>query len=168
MSLRTGRRENINTMEAHAGYVNGRSEEDYKKVCCPTGSGRSGRTPPVLWSRVRHGKGARRHHRLRNDLCGHTDAPDPPFETIRRPWIPGPRGCLHTPKGRASPRPRRRMKTNDYRGPMWEVCGDLSWKGPSLGPFQSPIPRRSGFLEPPAGFEPATPCLQDRCSGQLS
>lgn len=27
----------------------------------------------------------------------------------------------------------------------------------------------TGFwLEPPTGFEPVTPCLQDRCSGQLS
>lgn len=27
----------------------------------------------------------------------------------------------------------------------------------------------TGFrFEPPTGFEPVTPCLQDRCSGQLS
>ncbi|MDQ6739644.1 MAG: hypothetical protein M3021_04550 [Actinomycetota bacterium] len=31
MSLRTGRRKNINTAEAHAGYVSGKSAEDYKK-----------------------------------------------------------------------------------------------------------------------------------------
>ena len=25
-----------------------------------------------------------------------------------------------------------------------------------------------GFVEPPVGFEPTTPALQERCSGQLS
>lgn len=40
-------------------------------------------------------------------------------------------------------------------------------KKPGISIFMKHLVEYS-FMEPPTGFEPVTPCLQDRCSGQLS
>lgn len=48
------------------------------------------------------------------------------------------------------------------------VSGDVTWTT-SQGETQRKVKRKAGnSLKPTVGFEPTTPALRERCSGQLS